>query len=525
MATIDDMLIVIDAQTERMRRELRRTDGQVANFERRTNKRLALVDKGFAGLGRSVALLTRNLGLLTGVGLAGGIAGMGGRTDAALQNADALEDTAEKLGLSVERLQELRFAAQETGVPIGTLDTALQRFTRRLGEAAQGKGELTDVLEQYNIQLTDSRGRTRETVDVLGDLAEAVRGAESQQEALRVAFKAFDSEGAALVTLLRQGREGIDRFGKQAHDLGIVLDRDTVSSLAETNKELERLNKQIEANRARIAANITPIRLWGTAFVANVTDKIREAIEALPELERRFRDYVQAGTGRPLPPGTIFGGEQRSNAAAKGDRLDLESRVKGQTAAIGKWTTTVKRAGDQADDFAKRTARLGRVGESVASNLDRSFAEFQRTGTASMKGFVDSAIRDLTRLFVRQAIIQPLIGAATGGLGFGIPMGPARQRGGPVSAGRAHPVGERGPELFVPRVAGQIVPAGGGGLNVTVINNAGARVETRQTRQANGGRGLEIVVDEITAGNVRRAGSASALALQQAGARSPLVQR
>jgi hypothetical protein len=31
--------------------------------------------------------------------------------------------------------------------------------------------------------------------------------------------------------------------------------------------------------------------------------------------------------------------------------------------------------------------------------------------------------------------------------------------GGPVSAGRAHPVGERGPELFVPYQSGTIIPA------------------------------------------------------------------
>lgn len=45
---------------------------------------------------------------------------------------------------------------------------------------------------------------------------------------------------------------------------------------------------------------------------------------------------------------------------------------------------------------------------------------------------------------------------------FGNMFGGARADGGPVAAGSAYLVGERGPELFVPRQAGNIVPNGGG---------------------------------------------------------------
>ena len=43
-----------------------------------------------------------------------------------------------------------------------------------------------------------------------------------------------------------------------------------------------------------------------------------------------------------------------------------------------------------------------------------------------------------------------------------------RQHGGPVSAGQTYMVGERGPELFVPKMSGTVLPAGqtGGGPTV-----------------------------------------------------------
>jgi len=44
--------------------------------------------------------------------------------------------------------------------------------------------------------------------------------------------------------------------------------------------------------------------------------------------------------------------------------------------------------------------------------------------------------------------------------------------GGPVAAGSAYMVGERGPELFVPGANGAIVPNGAGGATVNIAPGA-----------------------------------------------------
>ena len=57
-------------------------------------------------------------------------------------------------------------------------------------------------------------------------------------------------------------------------------------------------------------------------------------------------------------------------------------------------------------------------------------------------------------------------------------FGGARASGGPVSAGKAYLVGERGPELVVPRAAGQVIAnsklrmAAGGGTTIAVSVDA-----------------------------------------------------
>jgi hypothetical protein len=92
---------------------------------------------------------------------------------------------ADKIGVGVEALQELRFAAKASGVEQQTLDMALQRFTRRAAEAAQGTGEAKDALAQMGIALRDQSGNLRRSED--------------PAERVPLAFKLFDSEGVALV--------------------------------------------------------------------------------------------------------------------------------------------------------------------------------------------------------------------------------------------------------------------------------------------------------------------------------------
>jgi hypothetical protein len=97
---------------------------------------------GLKGVGRQAEFLRtgmRTLGVaIAGVATVGGLAAL---TDRTISAADAIGKTADKIGVGVEALQGLRFAAKASGVEQQTLDMALQRFTRRAAEAANGAGE------------------------------------------------------------------------------------------------------------------------------------------------------------------------------------------------------------------------------------------------------------------------------------------------------------------------------------------------------------------------------------------------
>lgn len=291
MPTVESLIVRIEAQTEQLRRELSRAEKASEDSTRRIDRSLKRVDDSFGRLGKGVSQVNKALGLF-GVALgAGALVGFG---RSALKTADQLQTVSDKLGINVTQLQELRFAAQQAaGVTSGTLDLALQRFTRRLGEAVQGGGELKDTLRQYGIAVKNADGSARQATEVLRDLADAMKGAGSGGEQLRIAFKAFDSEGAALVSLLRQGSAGLDGFAARARAAGVVMDAQLVARAEVLNKRFEVLAETLTSKlQVAFLSTATAVDSFFSSFErqSRVTALVEGPAAALAALRARMAE-------------------------------------------------------------------------------------------------------------------------------------------------------------------------------------------------------------------------------------------
>lgn len=237
--------------------------------------------------------------------------------------------TARKLGVGVELLQEMRFAAELTGVAQSALDMGLQRFTRRLAEAAQGGGELKGVLEQYNIQLRNADGTTRSNVEVLGDLAEVIKNTQNPAEQLRIAFKAFDSEGAALVNTLRGGKEGLDAFREAARKAGAVIAEETVNQFEIFDDQITTVKSSIKGFMAWYVGNIL---MTGTLIGELTADMVNK----LQGIETVWNDVGAA---------TFDAGASAEAAAKKMKQLaDQTERLTGIAATYAKITESQRQS-------------------------------------------------------------------------------------------------------------------------------------------------------------------------------------
>ena len=169
---------------------------------------------------------------------------------------DSLAKTAAKIGTTTEALGALRYAADLTGVATQTMDMALQRFTRRTAEAAAGTGEAKGAIKELGINAQElNRMPLDKRMIVLADAFEKVQ---SESDRLRLAFKLFDSEGAALVNTLSQGSDGLKEMLGEARLLGLTMSSSAAKGVEDTVDSLTRLKSLFKGVTDQTVAAFAP---------------------------------------------------------------------------------------------------------------------------------------------------------------------------------------------------------------------------------------------------------------------------
>lgn len=228
---------------------------------------LALIEKGGENASKGLSSLTDRAqflskGLKSMALVAAGAVSVGGlalMTKKALDAASALHDTATNLGINVEALQELRYAAEQSGVAQENFDKSLGKLIKNIGEAAQGSGAAKDAFNVLGVAVRDTEGNIRDTESIFRDVSDAMAGIENPTERVRLAFELFGKQGVALVGMLSEGSDATDKMRQRARDLGIVLEADLVRDAEAAGDELETLGKVVSVNLSRALLDLSPL--------------------------------------------------------------------------------------------------------------------------------------------------------------------------------------------------------------------------------------------------------------------------
>jgi phage-related minor tail protein len=139
-------------------------------------------------------------------------------------------------------------------------------------------------------------------------------------------------------------------------------------------------------------------------------------------------------------------------------------------------TSSTGNAGKSLADFVG--GPLADAGKSIDTVMNRAFGAMEKTiaracasGKLSVKDMVSAIVADVERIAARQYIEKPVESILSSLADAILPVSGARAAGGPVAAGEAYLVGERGPELFVPSTGGAIAATAGTQTRASVTLN------------------------------------------------------
>ena len=287
---------------------LRKIGGDVERFGSKTNR---VFGAGVTAVGKYATSI---------LGLSSVLAGLKGGQAIAEQfeSIDEIAKTSRKLGVLTDDLIGMRMAAAEmSGMAAGQFDMALQRMTRRVAEAAQGTGEAKAAIAELGLsaQTLNRVGPAR----ALELIADAMKSVQSPADRLRLAFKLFDSEGAALVTTLSGGSEAIREIKREAKELGTTFDDIDASKIEAANDAIARLKASIGGLAKEAAVSVS-------GPISAIANRATNAIKNI----RTLYDQAQTGTLNNLQKilGRQLGGNVGVGKLASKPTVDIRGEVR-----------------------------------------------------------------------------------------------------------------------------------------------------------------------------------------------------
>lgn len=159
----------------------------------------------------------------------------------------------------------------------------------------------------------------------------------------------------------------------------------------------------------------------------------------------------------------------------------------GELDASTKWATGWQDAFAQYTDSATNAATMaGNAFNSITQNMNSAIDNFVTTGKFKFGDFARSVIQDLIKIELK-AQASKLLSGASNMLGSFVGSLFGFAEGGNPPVGKPSIVGEKGPELFVPKTAGTIIPNGGSVGNAaqgnTYITNNISAIDAKSVAQ------------------------------------------
>lgn len=214
-----------------------------------------------------------------GVGMVKDVIDLGGK----------LNDTAQKVGLSAEALQEWGYAAAQNSSSLDEFSGAVVKLSKGLYSIKEGKGPVVDGFKKLGISMKDPAVKAKNLDSILMLVADKFAKMPDGPKKTAAAMSIFGKTGASLIPTLNKGSTGLNELRMKARDLGAVIDGKSVGALDDLGDSVDDAEVALKGlrNRAIIALvpllqkTVTEFLAWTKANKDVIASKIQSFVEIL----------------------------------------------------------------------------------------------------------------------------------------------------------------------------------------------------------------------------------------------------
>jgi hypothetical protein len=336
-----------------------------------------------------------------GVALVGAAAAATAFVKQQINVADQMGKLAQQTGTTSEFLSSMGLVASQTGTSLETIAKSTQRLSMNMMDAGRGTGEARHAFEDLNLTLTTSEGTLRNAEDVLLDIAEKFSGMEDGAEKTAMAMRIFGRQGAELIPMLNQGRDGIEDLRQKAEEMGLVISTKTAQQAAYLNDQLDMLRSSALGAGRSIALDLVP---W-----------LNDAVDVIKFAYNESGTLMAAWVALGAVGSAIFGKSTQRQINETRARIEelTEAQEKGARVLLQQGELTIGRSG-VAKVIEEQLASLrAELAELEAQKEREGAAEQRRIDAAIQKAQEEAeARRKATEEIIRQREARIAAGAA-----------------------------------------------------------------------------------------------------------------
>lgn len=223
----------------------------------------AALDKGLKEAQSQLSRFTgsiKNVGLVAAGALAGVAGGAAVAIRSALKDADNLGKLAQSIGLPVEELSKLKYAAELSDVSLEEFGKSIVKLSRSMSEVAGGNtaGAAAQAFNALGISVRDASGQVKSSDTILAEVADRFASYRDGANKTAIAVALFGRAGASMIPLLNQGAAAINNAKSEAEEFGLVVDSKAAAAAEVFNDNITRLGKVSAGVWTQIAAQVAP---------------------------------------------------------------------------------------------------------------------------------------------------------------------------------------------------------------------------------------------------------------------------
>ena len=221
------------------------------------------------------------------------------------KTADDLLTLSTQTGLTTDQLQEFEYASELVDVSTDTLQGSLVKLTNNMQTAATGTGSAAEAFKTLKVKVADSQGHLKNNYDVFLQTIDALGKMKNETERDALAMDIFGKSATDLNPLIEAGSGKLKELAEQAHEVGYVVDNETLQSFGELDDAIQKLDKQGDAVKRSFAEALLPII---TAFVDVITaipTPVLTAVIAITSIATVVLLVVKAITELQGPAGVV----------------------------------------------------------------------------------------------------------------------------------------------------------------------------------------------------------------------------